>query len=62
MTLDEPAAGCSWLVAYSHCHLSVFYRERGMISLCCVSRAQHLCCQMFFRPSHQEFDLFTLTL
>lgn len=28
MTLNEPTAGCYWLVVYSHCHLSVFYRER----------------------------------
>lgn len=38
MTLNEPTAGCYWLVVYSHCHLSVFYRERWFdfaLSLSC---------------------------
>lgn len=31
MTLNQPTAGCCWLVVYSHCHLSL--RERNDFTL-----------------------------
>lgn len=29
VTLNKPTAGCCWLVVYSHCHLSMLYRENN---------------------------------
>ena len=57
MTLNEPTAGCYWLVVYSHCHLSVFNRMklfRFAFSLSCYFAK--------FLKSSEQFDFFTSLL